>query len=256
MVVEWPPHTGGWALSLGPPHPYKEFCACSESGESLGAPIGIRIFSGLPGVRVPATTTAIRSANASQVLTEFVPKDVYESVVQVAPPIQENKPALVSYDRDLGCITVHPGASGPTIGRLTIAVPKHAWGFSAQIHLAHERASPVQFGLIGCLPQDESQELARLNHLDAACRTFSGWKTLSALERKSITLLLANPPEERLSVYLVTRQGRDVSPDFAWARFSKIEFNVLPRSLVVENQTGELAPVEAGSLRHPRHPQN
>jgi hypothetical protein len=255
LIVEWPLLNSGWALSLGPPHPYKEFCACDEAGEHRGAPIALRIFSSLPGVRVAATTTAIRPTDASHVTTEFIPYEVYESVIQVAPPLQDNKPPLVSYGQDIGCITVHPGGSGPTVGRINIAVPKQAWGISAQIHLAHERASPTQFGLMVCASRDESKELARLEHLDRPSRTFSGWKTLSALERKSITLLLPNAPEERLSIYLMTRQAPDISPDFAWARFTKLEFNVLPKSTVVDKEGGEWASVTGEEVPASRGPE-
>jgi hypothetical protein len=250
--VEWP-RTGGWALALGPPHPYKEFCARTEAGEHLSAPLALRVFSSLPGVRVTATTSAIRVMNASRVATEFIPYEVYQSVTQVSPPDQAGKPTLVSYDREIGCITVHPGGSGATIARLNIAVPKHAWGLSAQIHLGHERASLTQFGVVACPSRDESKELARLDHLDAPSQTFSGWKTLAALEWKSITLLLAPSREERLSVYLVTRQAPQLSPDFAWARFSKLQFNILPTSLIAENEA-ETVPVaaEMASIKQPR----
>jgi hypothetical protein len=237
IIVEWPPDKSGWALALGPPHPYKEFCARTEGGEHLGAPIGLRVFASLPGVRVAATTTAIRPINAPQALAEFIPFEVYGTVVQVSPPAQDNKPTLVSYDRDIGCITVHPRIGGLTVARMNISVPQHAWRISAQIHLAHERASPTQFALMVCAPREETSELARLNQMVSPSPSFSGWKTLSPLETKSISLVLAASPEEQLSTYLVTRQAPDLSPDFAWARFSKFEFNVLPTAMTGNNET-------------------
>lgn len=242
-IVEWP-QTGGWALSLGPPHPYREFCARTGAGQYLGAPLGLRVFSSLPGVRVTPTTTAIRPMNASQVPAEFVPYEVYEDITQVSPRVRDGEATLVSYERDSGCITVHPGNSGLTIARMSIAVPKNAWGISAEIHLAHERANPTQFGLLACPSRDESKELSRLDHLEAGSRTFSGWKSLAALEKRSISLVLAPPVEERLSVYLVTRQDRELSPDFAWARFSKLAFNTLPVPLILD-EANEPAPIAA-----------
>jgi hypothetical protein len=253
VIVEWP-RTGLWALTLGSPHPYKEFCACTEAGEYLRAPLSLRIFNSLPGTRVAATTTALRPIDAPLVPVKFIPYEVYENVIQVSPPVQENAPALVSYDREIGCITVHPCGGTPTIARMDLAVPQHSWGLSAQIHLAHERASPTQFGLIACAPRNEGKELAQIGQIDAPSRTFSGWKTLSALDRKTMTLLLAPSPDERLSVYLLTRQAPGVSPDFAWARFSKLEFNVLPKSQMVDNQR-ELAMVGAEGRIHRQTPQ-
>jgi hypothetical protein len=150
---------------------------------------------------------------------------------------------LVSYDREIGCITVHPHSGGLTVARMIMVVPKHVWMVSAQIYLAHERASQTQFGLMICPPREESRELARLAQLDAPSPTFSGWKSLLPLERKSISVLIAGPQEERLSICLVTRQAPDSNPDFAWARFSKLEFHVLPNSLIGENEAAELPPV-------------
>jgi hypothetical protein len=246
IIVEWPPDTSGWALALGPPHPYKQFCARTEGGEHLRSPIGLRVFAGLPGVRVAATTTAIRPMNAPHVLGAFIPYEVYGTVVQVSPPIEDNKPTLVSYDRGISCITVHPRVGGLTVARMNVVVPPHAWRISAQIHLANERANPTQFALMVCAPRDETRESARLNQLDSPSPSFSGWKTLSPLETKSISLLLAESPEQQLSIYLVTRQAPDLSPDFAWARFSKFEFNVLPADMIGKNKTDNSAPFSAG----------
>jgi len=251
IIVEWP--RDNWGLALGPPHPYKEFCARTEAGEHLRAPISLRVFSSLPGVRVPATTTAIRPIDAPHLLSEFIPYDVYEAVSQVIPQVQDNKPTLVFYDRDIGCITVHPHIGGLTAGRMNVVVPKHAWRISAQIHLAHERASPTQFGLMVCAPRDESGELARLVHPDVSTPAFSGWKSVSALETKSVSVLLAASQEERPALYLVTRQAPDLSSDFAWARFSKLEFNILPESLIAEKETDELAPVAGDSYMPARN---
>jgi hypothetical protein len=246
IIVEWPRDTSGWALALGPPHPYEEFCARTEDGEHLRSPIGLRVFASLPGVRVAATTAAIGPINAPDIRAEFIPYEVYGTVVQVSPPMRDNKPALVSYDRDISCITVHPHVDGLTVARINAVVPQHAWRISAQIHLAHERASPTQFALMVCAPRDETRELARLSQLDSPSPFFSGWKTLSPLETKSISLLLAEFPEEELSIHLVTRQAPDLSPDFAWARFSKFEFNLLPAAMIGKNETDKSAPFTAG----------
>ncbi len=241
IVVEWPMEKSGWALAIGPPHPYKEFCARTEAGEYLSAPIALRVFSSLPGVRVAPTTGAIRPMNAPHVPAKFIPYELYSTVAQVLPPPADNKPSLVFYDREIGCLTVHPHIDGLTVARLNVVVPKHAWGISAQIHLAHERASPTGFGLMVCAIRDESRELVRLAQLDSPSPSFSGWKTLLPFETKRISLVLAVPRDEQLSIYLATRQAPGLSPDFAWARFSKFAVDFLPKSLLGENETGALS---------------
>jgi hypothetical protein len=242
--VEWPAHTSGWALALGPPHPYKEFAARNEAGEHLASPVALRVFRGLPGVRVSATTNALMPIDAPHSPVVFIAPEIYGTVAQVLPPLSDDKSTLVNYDRSIGCITVHPRQGGLiTVARMSVIPPKGAWGVTAQINLAHERASQTQFGLIAGAPGAADRELARLEKPDAQSTTFSGWRTLSPLEKRSISVLIAGTSEDRLSIYLVTRQAPDASPDFGWARFSKLEFNILPKTLTGENRSDERAPV-------------
>jgi hypothetical protein len=241
LDVEWPSKESGWALALGPPHPYEEFCARLVAGGPLRAPLGLRIFGGLPGVRVAATTAAIRPVGAPCLLAAFLGHEAYAGVGQVLPPPAEGKPNLVSYDPEIGCVTVHPRLGGLAVARMKIQPPASAWRLSAHIHLAHEQASPTEFGLMVGLPGDESKNLAALDRLDAASATFSGWIKVAPLEARIISVVFASPPAEALSVYLLTRQDPESSPDFGWARFSKFEFNLLKRSAAVAGAIAESA---------------
>ena len=229
--VEFPAGKSGWALALGPPHPYREFCASTGSSESLKAPIALRLFRSLPGVRVTPTTSAIRTIDAPRALAEFVPYDAYGKISQVLPELRDNNPTLVFFDPDIGCLTVHPRMGGLTVARMNLSVPKNAWGISARICLAHERASQTEFGLMICVPRDDKKGLAELNQLALPSPSFSGWKAVLPLETKSVSVVFASTPEDELSIYLLTRQAPESSPDFAWARFSKLEFLVLPQPL-------------------------
>jgi hypothetical protein len=245
IAVEWPEHPDEWALALGPPHPYREFCVRTEAGQYLPAPLALRVFGRLPGVHVQATTSAIRPVDAPHALTQFIPYQVYATVAQVVPRADEEKPALVSYDSNIGCITVHPRSGGLiTAGRINVVVPKNAWRLSAQIHLGHEQASSTQFGLLICTPQKGLFAVEALDQMTGDSPGFSGWKMLSPLEKKSISVLLAPSRQEPLAVYLATRQAPDSSPDFGWARFTKFEFNILPASLLSENQTDAMTSID------------
>jgi Family of unknown function (DUF6212) len=244
VIVDWPPHTDGWELALGPPHPFREFSACTSSGRYLEAPLALRVFARLPGVRVQATTSALRPIDAPHSLVQFVPYEIYATVAQVSPRHDDGKPALVSYDPNLGCITVHPHEGGiATVGRMHVVVPKNAWRVSAQIQLAHEHASPTQFALLLCAPDDGGRELERLNEMTVASPGFSGWRVVSPLEKKNISAFMPAGHQERMWMYLATRQAPKVSPDFAWARFTRLEFDILPASLSQESESDTLASV-------------
>jgi hypothetical protein len=232
IVIEWPATTG-WALAVGPPHPYKEFVARRAAGDYLAAPIAFRVFSSLPGVHVPATITSIRPIRAPHALRELIPDQVCESVAQVHPANENDKSVLVFYDKDIRCITVHPRKGGLlTVARMNVLVPKHAWRVSAQIHLANERASQTHFSLMICTSQDGRRELQQLERGHTPADLFAHWKTLLPLEKKRISALIPIAHEDMLSIYFATRQDPDSSPDFGWARFSSFEFNILPKSLI------------------------
>lgn len=232
IVIEFPDEESGWALALGPPHPYKEFCASTSTGESLSAPIALRVLRSLPGVRVAPTLGALRQLEAPHTLTTFVPYAAYTNFVQITPSMREGTPTLVFFDRDIGSLTVHPRIGGLTVARLTMNAPRNAWGVFAEIMLAHENASPTEFGMVICAPAEAKKVLPGLEQLGAPTPSFSGWKELLPLERKSISVLFSSPQENELALYLFTRQAPDASPDFAWARFSKIGFHILPESFV------------------------
>ena len=244
LAMEWPPSPSGWALTQGPPHPYREFCAQTAAGQSLRSPLALRLFSSLPGVRVSATTTAIRSINAPHVSAAFIPYDCYGQVTQISPAPGEQNVKLVSYDPEIASITVHPQKGTLTVARLQVVPPKHAWGITAEIHLANDKANPTQFAILACSRRDESRELAALHRTESPPKVFSGWKTLSALERRSISALIPTSPE-RLTIFLATRQSPELSPDFGWARFSKLEFNLLPKSLTDEERLPGISPGDA-----------
>jgi len=253
LMVSWPAEKSGWTLALGPPHPYKEFCARTGEGAYLSRPLAMRVLGRVPGVRVPTVTNALRPIERPHALLEFIPQEVYATVAQTLPPPEEKGLQWVSYDPSLRCITVHPRQGGlMTVARMDAAVPRHAWRVSAQIELAHEKASPTYFGLLVAAEVPGFPELAQLDPVDARSRGFSGWKRLSPLETGSISALVAPSREKRLSIFLMTRQATGAVADFAWARFSNFEFNMLPKSLIPQLEmpaTGQAAPeIAAGQV--------
>ena len=243
LSIESKAGDGSWIVALGPPHPYREFCARVEGGEPLRSPIALRIFSGLPGVRVATTANAIRPMGAEFLPLRMFPLESYESAIQVLPAVRDGKPRLVFFDLEIDSLTVHPRMEGLTVARLTVAIPKHAWGLSAQICLAHKDANPTDFGLMICEPQNEKKSLARMSQLEAPSPSFSGWKTLPALETGSISLVFSAYAEKSVSLFLITRQAPESSPDFAWARFSNLAFQILPISSKTEIEADALSSV-------------
>jgi hypothetical protein len=94
-----------------------------------------------------------------------------------------------------------------------------------------------------CEPQNEKKSLARMSQLEAPSPSFSGWKTLPALETGSISLVFSAYAEKSVSLFLITRQAPESSPDFAWARFSNLAFQILPISSKTEIEADALSSV-------------
>lgn len=245
ITVECPSPDSGWAMTLGPPLPYPEFCAQTSGGSYLRAPLGLRIRAGLPGVRVSRTIGTFYPEKASQARSEFVPFELLASSIQALPEAQEGATALVLSDPEICCITVHPCKDCATVARLDVEVPTEAWAISVQIHLAHAEASWTQFAMAICAPDEVGQTLSRLSEQDAALPNSSGWRGLAALESGRLLVAIEKSEDRRRAVLLATRQASNASPDFAWARFSSIEFHLLPDFFHSGDPSDLLSPEES-----------
>jgi hypothetical protein len=222
LAIRCPPGAEGWTVMLGPPHPYAEFCARTGSGESLGAPLALRVQATLPGTRVPLTTAAVPADGSARPDSCPLTEATLETVSEVIVPPAADGGTSVHYDRDAGFIQVHPrGGGAVTVGRLLVTPPGGTWRLSAQIRLAHERANPAEFAVLVRLASlGDPVEIAD------GTAGFSGWVGLSAMQRGSLSAVLPEHGGRALAVYLLTRQeGR---PEYAWARFSDLRLHYLP----------------------------
>jgi hypothetical protein len=247
VMVDLPPGLGSTALALGQPHPYEEYRARVDGGDSCAAPLALRVFGGPPGVRVPGVIGAFAPTSARRPPVTFVPHEIYGGVYQVFPPADREQARFVIYDAASRSITVHPHEGGTmTIARLDLTAPVDAWRFSAHISLGHELANPTQFALLAIPVAKRGADADVIEHFDENSAWFSGWVNLSALQQKTLSVHI--PTTERiLSIYLMTRQAPDASPDFAWARFDGFEFSSRPKPA----EWNLVAPRSNGAAEHP-----
>lgn len=242
--IELPLQLDHSSLALGHPHPYEDFCARVDGGEILRAPLALRIFGCLPGVRVPGVSGAFAPTNAARPPLTFVPHAMLAGTYQVAPPSERDRNKFVIYDAASGNVTVHPHEGGRrTIARVDLAVPPDAWCLSAEIALEHELANPTQFALSALALIAKGADGEVIETLEENGLWFSGWIELAALERKKISVLI--PPGEArvLSVYMLTQQAPEASADYAWARFENFTFNSLPRAMARNAESSQKLPV-------------
>ena len=230
--IDLPSRSGHAALALGQPHPYEEFCARIDGGESLRAPLALRIFGGLPGVRVPGVSGAFSPTGTPGPPVTFVAQELLTGAYQVFPPPDRDRNKFVIYDAASGSVTVHPHEGGTrTIGRLDLLMPPNAWRLSVQVSLEHELANPTRFALSAIPVVNKGTDGDAIEAPEEGSMWFSGWVELAALEKKKISVLI--PPGEArvLTVYLLTQQAPDASADYAWARFAGFAFNSAPHPM-------------------------
>lgn len=230
VAVELPAGLDANFLALGQPHPYAEFRARIDGAETLAAPLALRVFGGLPGVRVPGVTGAFVASDATRPPVIAVPPELYADARQVYPLDEPGAPKFVLYDDPTASLTVHPHERGTmTVARLDLTAPANVWCISARVALAHERANPTHFGLMAVPAVKKGADDILMENLQEKSTSFSGWVELSALEKRKISVFLPKGPASAVTVYLMTRQAPDASPDFAWARFEGFEFNASPQ---------------------------
>ena len=244
IAVECSSVESGWALTLGPPLPYPEFCA-QRDGDYLRAPLALRIRTGLPGVRVSRTAGAFYPEKALRGRSEAVSFEALGSAIQALPEIEENGTKLVHPDPDSASITVHPCKDNVTVARLDFEAPSEAWAVSVQIHLAHAEANWTQFAMSLCAPRQVSEELVRLSESDSLLPGSPEWRGLSALESGRLLVPIERSQNRKMAILLATRQAPNASPAFAWARFSALEFHLLPNHFRPDGTLGLLPPSHA-----------
>lgn len=226
LTLDYAAGATGWAMGLGPPNPIAAWCAQGDPGGGLPAPLALRLQATLPGSRLRARLGAVLAERMPRPASFALPEAAYLTVSEV--PLSPGVPAegAVACDRAFGFIQVHPLRHGAVAAaRMEVMAPAESWRLSAAIHLAHEAANPVRFGIL-VAPFGHEVPRPELAAVEDGAAGFSGWITLAALERRSISALLPDHAGRGLIVYLLTRQ--DDEPSFAWARFSDIALHALP----------------------------
>jgi hypothetical protein len=127
---------------------------------------------------------------------------------------------LLLFDRAGGGLFTRPHPQGPVVVLLPDLFPPHATSVSAFVEIAHEEASPFEFGL-ALLGQGEELQVSRGNPVNAA--SFSGWTLVSEkFELREIRASVRTISPEYMSIYLMIRLPRGSSPSPANAFWRRV----------------------------------
>ena len=234
LVVQWPSINSRWSLGLGGQHPAASMCAHGASSSvSLGAPLAMRLYRAPPGVRVVKPADAIGPAYAQPVEACWVPEAAMQRVAS-APP-NSGGDEYVVFDPAGRFVQVHPKTAGePCIGRIVVEAPAGAWCVSCRIKLAHADARRVSFALVAANGDRAAPDPAMLSETTGGLG-FSGWRALDPLQEQRLFATVPDQAGGELTIFMLTRQ--DSRPEFAWARFSDLQFHI---------RRGAMAPAALG----------
>jgi hypothetical protein len=180
-------------------------------------------------VQAAGLAGGILSTAAEPARILVLPHEAYAGITQIEPPPAQGPQGLVTYDPPSGLVTVHPPGDGRiTVARLRVRGPASPARLTADIVLDHENANPTQFAILATYSDSDAAALASNGTLGGPSFGFSGWTTLRALERRTVCTFVPRSEQRALSVYMLTRQAREVSSEYAWARFARFELHNLP----------------------------
>ena len=230
VVLEctWSDVTGTPAIGLSSPHWETPYAMSSSTldGPSQDGPsqsVGVRIWSGLAGVKPPTLPNAPKQAGRLQdrLLTLSPDELVRATQYKSAETIVRDYPS-VQYLKDVGRLLVHPHGNVPTIAMLPSPLLEGVTVASADVRTTRKEAPDMAYAMAILYP-DVSPEGVFAGGDDESSVGFSGWQLVKGTDAKRLTVLLDRPAGAEMRLFLATRLPKDSSEAGAWATWGAIE---------------------------------
>ncbi|SEL92100.1 hypothetical protein SAMN05444413_12225 [Roseivivax marinus] len=127
----------------------------------------------------------------------------------------------LKYFSDLEALQVHPRPEKISSARLSGAVYPGIRMVTATIGGRHPQGPNVEYAL-AVAPSRPVRELFDLVHHCQQTRCISDWVGLSGDREDELELILPEPADQGLDLYLLTRLGPGAAPAYGWATFRDI----------------------------------
>jgi Family of unknown function (DUF6212) len=223
VVLEctWTDVTGAPALGLSAPHwdtPYALFEVEAEPSPS----IGVRIWSGLPGLRGPHLANAAREIGKSPVRIAMLPPDELIGATQFkfAASVERDYDS-VCYLEKAGRLLVHPHADVPTIAMLPSPLPEGISEASADVTIATAETRDIEYAMAVLGPEVSPDAL--FTGSGEPCVGFSGWQLVTGQQRQRLVARLDRPAERGMRLFLATRLPPGSPEAGAWGTWGALE---------------------------------
>ena len=197
----------GWLVpAFSHPSPLPEDCASIADLGSVGRPLAIQVWSGIPGIDLTAHAGAPRGDTAVAVIA---PEQLSMAELASKPPAGLSF-TPVSYDTATQSLLVHPLGPRPTVARLPPVSAVNLSALSAIVRLDDARARPAEFALAASVARSVR------DGIDPDSLT---WHEFKAREWGEIEVTFPEPLNGEVRIHLLTRTRTD---DFnytsAWFR--------------------------------------
>jgi Family of unknown function (DUF6212) len=223
VVLEcaWSDVAGAPALGLSPPHwdtPYALFDTEAEPSPS----IGVRIWSGLPGLRGPHLANAAREIGKSPARSAMLPPDELIGATQLkfAASVERDYES-VRYLEKPGRLLVHPHADVPTIAMLPSPLPEGISEAAADVTIATAETRDIEYAMAVLGPEVSPEAL--FTGSGEPCIGFSGWQLVTGQQRQRLVARLDRPAERGMRLYLATRLPPGSPEAGAWGTWGALE---------------------------------
>jgi hypothetical protein len=222
VVLEctWSDVEGAPGIGLVAPHwetPYS-----MSAGSSPGHSVGVRIWSGLAGLRAPRMPNSPRRAGEGKPrLLDLPVEDLVGAREYKFSETIEYEYDSVSFMHDHGRLLVHPHGVSPTIAVLPNPVPEGILAISADTRALSLQAPEIEYAM-AVLDHDAAPEAVFKEPGPSV--GFSGWHRVGPAEARRITAVLERPAGREMLLYVATRLPPDSTDLWAWSSWAGIEF--------------------------------
>lgn len=231
---------GSARLSLGPINPLPLYQLATSTGRPATArSLAIKVFVALPGIRLTHDELTLLPDHMlsgprtpPRPLSRLAVAPSHLSAPKLLLPRGPNQTDfdLVRFIADEAAILVHPVKDEPTVAVFEHCVPAGTRHLAADILVDNSAASTVGFrmGIVAAMPAERiPMEMMGVADRRSPLR-ISDWTFLGPDRRQTITLPL-DPPvgPEGASLVLATRMPDGVSPDYAWAKFMRLQIETV-----------------------------
>lgn len=204
--------------------PIPEECATIDGLGSIGRPLAVQIWSGIPGIEPLPHAGAVGEAREAGVATilSIAPEllGMAELVSKLPPDVTF---APVSYDSATQSLMVHPLGPRPTVAVLPSLSVANLTSLSAIVQLTDANAQPTEFALLALPASGRGRKSkARMAGPDIDVIGVT-WHEFRAREWGEIEVSFPVPLDGEVEIFLLTRTRTDAS-DYtsAWFRGLKM----------------------------------